>query len=163
MTVDWVDRRQLEEILGVSKTVAWRILRQCGAEYGPGGSLMCRRLELVERLRELQSGATHDREIRRREHLEGLLAGLRPAVVANLTKVVTGSEATTALLSTTFGKLPENVRLTPHSLHIEFAGTEDFLKAFGAMVYALHNNYQEISRFLEDGAAGSPGRPKLVV
>jgi hypothetical protein len=124
---------------------------------------MCRRLELIGRLKELQNGEIHEREIRRRGRLEGMLAELRPAVVANLTKVVSGDEATASLLSSTFRKLPANVALTPQSLRIEFAGTEEFLKAFGALVYALHNDFEEISRFLEQGRAGVSVRPKLVV
>jgi hypothetical protein len=163
LAADWIDRRQLEEILGVSKTVAWRVLRQCGAEYGPGGSLMCRRQELVSQLRTLRDGGSHEREIRRRDRLEGVLAGLRPAVVAKLTKVVTGDEAIVGMLSTTFRKLPANVVLTPSSLHIEFGGAEEFLKAVGAVVYALQNDYEEIRVFLEEGSGDRPARRKLVV
>jgi hypothetical protein len=92
-----------------------------------------------------------------------VLAGLRPTVVANLTRVVSGEEATTCLLSTTFRKLPKNVTLTPQHLEIEFNGTEDFLKAFGAVVYALQNDFEEISRFLEEGKSGRTDRPQLVV
>src|ERR1041385_6651503 len=51
---DLVDRRTLEELLGVGKWTAWRILRQCGAEDGPGGALVCRRERLVERLRAIR-------------------------------------------------------------------------------------------------------------
>ena len=163
ISTDWVDRRRLEEVLGVSKTVAWRILRQCGAEYGPGGSLVCRRVELIERLRVLRDGGAHTREIRRRDRLEAVLAALRPTVVANLTRVVSGAEATTGMLSTTFRKLPQSVTLTPERLQIDFSGTEEFLKAFGAVVYALQNDFEEIRRFLEEGRSGSPERPQLVV
>ena len=52
---DWVDRRQLEELLGISKTVAWRLLRHCGAEPGPGNTLICRRLTLIASLERLQA------------------------------------------------------------------------------------------------------------
>lgn len=146
---DWVGRRQLEEVLGVSKTVAWRLLRHCGAEEGPGDALLCPRTELISRLRELlEDGAIHAREIRRREKLGALLERIRPDVVANLTRVVRRDQAL-ELRSTTFGKLPANVSLTPSSLHIDFFGTEDFLQAFGAVVYALHNDYEAISRFIE--------------
>ena len=53
----WIDRQTLQEILGVSKTVAWRILRQCGASQGPGNTLICARQELVAALDQLASGA----------------------------------------------------------------------------------------------------------
>ena len=75
-------RHDLEELLGVSKTVAWRILRHCQAQKGPGE--------------------------------------LAPAIV-----------------STRFQNLPANITFTPRSLRMEFYGTEDFLAAVGAIVYAL--------------------------
>ena len=147
---EWVGRRELEEALGVSKTVAWRILKKCGITEGPGHALVCRREDLIERLTDLQNNATHAPEIRRRARLENFLERVRPDVVANLTRVVRSDQAL-ALFNSTFGKLPPNVTLTPRSLHIEFFGTEDFLQSFGTVVYALHNDYEAISAFLETG------------
>jgi hypothetical protein len=37
-------------------------------------------------------------------------------------------------------------------LRIAFFGTEDFLQKFGAMVYALHNDFEKIQEFIEEGA-----------
>jgi hypothetical protein len=34
---------------------------------------------------------------------------------------------------------------------MEFYGTEDFLAAVGALVYALQNDYHAISAFIEKG------------
>jgi hypothetical protein len=160
---EWIDRRRLEELLGVSKTVAWRMLRQCGVEPGPGGALACRREHLIERLERLaEDGGVIQREIARRERLEELLERIRPAVIANLTKVVRDEQAL-ALLSTRFSRLPANVALTPTSLHIDFYGTEDFLQAIGAVIYALNNDYETISAFIEAGSAIKPVRPALSV
>ena len=148
LDTDWVDRRQIEEAMGVSKTVAWRILRKCGADNGPGNTLVCSRAVLILRLKQLVTdGDIHEREIRRRGRLDEFLSKIRPEVIANLTKVSRGEQAT-HLLSSTFRKLPANVTLTPHSLHIDFQGMEEFLAAFGAVVYALNNDYEEISRFI---------------
>jgi hypothetical protein len=62
MNTDWVDRRTLEEILAVSKWTAWRLLKSCGAENGPGGALAIRRAELIgqyERITEfIETGST---------------------------------------------------------------------------------------------------------
>src|SRR3954469_11545683 len=71
-----IDRRTLEEILGVGKWTAWRILRQCGAEDGPGGALVCRRDALVERLRAGQQGGRLAPEIARRQRVERYLDGM---------------------------------------------------------------------------------------
>jgi len=144
---EWIGRRQIEELFGCSKTVAWRILRQCGVQPGPGGVLACRREQLLQRLEVIAAaGGTVEREIARLGRLEAVLERLRPAVIANLTKVVRDENAL-ALVNTRFEKLPPNVQLTPSSLHIEFHGTEDFLQAVGAMVYALNNDYESVSAF----------------
>lgn len=146
---EWVGRRELEEALGVSKTVAWRVLKKCGVSLGPANALLCRRADLIDRLTALQhDGAVHQQEIERRGRLADFLERIRPDVVANLRRVVRPDQAL-ALLSTTFRKLPPNVTLTPRSLHIDFFGTEDFLQSFGSVVYALHNDYEAIEAFIE--------------
>jgi hypothetical protein len=149
---EWIGRRQIEELFGCSKTVAWRILRQCGVQPGPGGVLACPREQLLQRLEAIAGGGgTVEREIARLGRLEAVLERLRPAVIANLTRVVRDENAL-ALINTRFEKLPPNVQLTPSSLHIEFHGTEDFLQAIGAVVYALNNDYESISGFIETRA-----------
>ena len=73
-TVLRLDRPQtLQEILGVSKTVAWRILRQCGASQGPGNMLICERLKLVAALESLRADQPCGRELRRRQRPEDRL------------------------------------------------------------------------------------------
>jgi hypothetical protein len=150
LSVRWIGRRELEEILGVSKTVAWRLLRQCGAEAGPGGALFCDRLQLIERLGQLLSaeGGTVSREIARHERLERQLLAMRSFLHSRETKVVRDEQAL-ALINTRFQNLPPNVTLTANSLHIEFFGTEDFLQAMGAVVFALQNDYEKVSAFIE--------------
>ena len=44
--------------------------------------------------------------------------------------------------------------LEPSALKIEFFGTEDFLGKIGALVYALDNDYEAISEFIEKGSTG---------
>ena len=157
---EWIDRARVEELFGCSKTVAWRILRYCGVQPGPGGALACRRQDLIQRLERIaEEDGPIGREIGRRQRLDELLERLRPAVIANLTRVVRDDQAL-ALLNTRFDKLPANVTLTPSSLHIDFFGTEDFLQAFGAVVFALHNDYETISGFIE-GALPLGKRPIL--
>ena len=144
----WIDRRQLEELLGVSKTVAWRVLKKCGLQPGPGGALVCPREQLIVWLEELEKdGDVHEREIERLGRLETLLDGVRPAVMANMTNVARDAKAL-EILSASFAKLPPNVRLLKKSLHIEFTGPEEFLQAVGSLVYALHNDYESIQAFL---------------
>ena len=146
-----VGRHDLEELLGVSKTVAWRILRHCQAQKGPGGALLFERLQLIARLQELAAeGGVIAREVARRERVDEQLLAMRSYLHSRQTKVVRDELAPT-LVSTRFQNLPANITFTPQSLRMEFYGTEDFLAAVGAIVYALQNDYPAISAFIEKG------------
>ncbi len=150
LDTDWVGRREIELALGVSKTVAWRLLRQCGGQPGPGNGLACRRSDVIDRLRGLAAEGNTSFEVQRRKRLAAYLERIRPEVVANRTRVVPDSQAV-ALLNSRFASLPPNVTLAPTNLTVEFRGTEEFLAAVGAIVYALNNDFEQISAFL-DGA-----------
>ena len=144
---DWIDRRTVEEVLGVSKTGAWRILRLCGAQDGPGNTLVCRRLELIRALEVLQQTGAYDREIRRRSRVEQNLAQLLQSARSRHIRVTPDNRAV-ELVGSRFGKLPAGVELSPARLTIDFVGLEDFLQKFGAVVYALGNDYEAVSEFL---------------
>jgi len=151
MDGEWIDRRFVEETLGTSKTIAWRLLRRLGAREGPGNALMLSRVEAIERLKRLQAGGSGvDREVRRRSRLEQYLEGMRAYVAAQRTTVASDEHAI-ALVNARFGSLPPNVELTPRSLHVDFQNTEEFLRAFGAIVFALNNDYEAIKAFIEGG------------
>ena len=146
-----IGRHDLEELLGVSKTVAWRILRHCQAQKGPGGALLFERLPLIARLQELAAeGGVIAREVARRERVDEQLLAMRSYLHSRQTKVVR-DELAPALVSTRFQNLPANITFTPQSLRMDFYGTEDFLAAVGAIVYALQNDYPAISAFIEKG------------
>jgi hypothetical protein len=146
---EWIDRRHIEELFGCSKTVAWRILRHVGVQPGPGRALLCRREDLIARLERIAAGGgAVEREIARRERLDTILERIRPDVIANMTKVARDDQAL-ALVNTRFKRLPPNVELTSTTLHIEFHGTEDFLQAFGAVVYALNNDFEAVQQHIK--------------
>jgi hypothetical protein len=147
----WIDRQTLQEVLGVSKTVAWRILRQCGASQGPGNTLICERHELVAALESLRTGQPCGRELRRRQRLEDRLTQLLTAARSLHIRAVPDSRAL-ELVSTLFARLPPGIELSPARLIIEFFGTEDFLEKFGAVVFGLQNDFEAISKFIETEA-----------
>jgi len=151
---DVIDRRTLEEVLGVSKWTAWRILKKCGAEEGAGGALVCRRQNLILQLRRFLEDGRFGPEIARRKRLDLYLDGI-VAYASRQHKEVARNHDAEALLSTRFGKLPSGVDLAPGELHIAFYGTEDFLQKFGAVVYALHNDFEKIQDFIEAGSPSS--------
>lgn len=149
---EWIDRRYLEEALGISKTVAWRLLRRLGAREGPGNTLVLSRSEAIERVRCLQTGSgSIDHEVRRRSKLAEYLEGMRSYVAAQRTTVA-ADERAVGLVNSRFGKLPSNVILTRRSLRIEFQNTDEFLRAFGAVVFALNNDYEAIRDFIDSAA-----------
>jgi len=144
----WIDRQTLQDVLGVSKTVAWRILRHGGASHGPGNTLACPRQELMLALENLRTGQACGLELRRRQRLEDRLTQLVAAARAQHVRVVPDSRAL-ELVSTRFGKLPAGVTLSPARLTIDFFGTEDFLEKFGAVVFALQNDFDAFSELIE--------------
>lgn len=154
MTADWIDRRTLQEILGVSKWTAWRIFRQCGARDGPGGSLVCRRQDLIRQLQALAQDGRFTAEIARRRRLEQYLDSMTQ-YASRSRKEVARNQAACDLLASRFSNLPPGVDLQPGELRIRFSGTGDFLQKFGAVVYALSNDYEKISDFIEAGNRAS--------
>jgi hypothetical protein len=145
---DWVDRRTLEEALGVSKWTAWRILKQCGAREGPGNTLLCQREDLINQLRCLQQDGRFAPEIARRARVERYLEGLLRQT-SRRQKEIARNQAAAQLLSTRFHALPPGVELTRGELRIVFTGMDDFLQKFGAVVYALNNEFEQIADFIE--------------
>jgi hypothetical protein len=74
-------------------------------------------------------------------------------------KEIARNQAATDLLSSRFHALPPGVDLAPGELRIAFFGTEDFLQKFGAVVYALNNDFEKIESFIESALmqGSSPG------
>ena len=145
---EWVDRRMVEEVLGVSKTVAWRILRQCGASDGPGNTLVCQRSALMTALERWQTTQEYVSEIRRRNRLDDYLLRLAQMAHDKQVRVVADTRAV-EMVSSRLKTLPPGVDLIPGRLTIEFSGTEDFLEKVGAVVYALQNDLERISALIE--------------
>jgi hypothetical protein len=154
-TDDWVDRKGLEELLRVSRSTAWRLMRQAGGRPGPGNTIVCSRLNLIAYFDRLLKGEGPVlREVRRREKLAAYLAAIRPQVLASRTAVAPAS-AGLALVNTRFDSLPSNVILTPRSLHLDFTTTEEFLAAVGAVIFALNNDFERVAAFIGHQTSGT--------
>ena len=145
---DWVGRKELQDALSISKTVAWRLMRQCGATTGPGSALICRREDLIYRLESLMAdGGRVQFEVERRARLADYLEDIRPDVVAVRTKVIPDRKAA-GLVATRFASLPFGVTLTREKLEIGFQTPEEFLSRIGAVIYALNNDYESMAAFI---------------
>jgi hypothetical protein len=103
---------------------------------------------LVERLRRFQEDRRFEPEIARRERLETYLNGMLQYASRNH-KEIARNAAAERLLGSRFSNLPDGVDLGPGELRIRFSGSADFLVKFGAVVYALNNDFERISEFLD--------------
>ena len=139
-----IGRHDIEELLGVSKTVAWRVMRSCGATLAPGGALLCDRLQLIERLRGFAAGEDIANEVKRHKRVTNHILEMH----AFLNSMVSAKEAN-AVRSTRFAKLPANITLTRRSLHIEFQDSGEFIAAVGAVLFALENDLEEMREFID--------------
>jgi hypothetical protein len=148
---DWIDRRTLEEALSLSKWTAWRILKAAGATEGPGNTLVCRRQDLLAHLRALQQNPHFAPEIARHRRLDSYLASIARYATRKHQEIAR-DQAAEALLSSRFQNLPRGVELEPGALRITFSGTSDFLRKFGAVVYALQNDFEKIQEFIENAS-----------
>jgi hypothetical protein len=148
---EWIDRRTAEETLGVSKTVAWRILRRCGAEAGPGNTLVCRRENLIAALERLQEDSRYRQEVHRRQRLESRLGQLLAAARSQHVQLAPASDAA-EMVSSRFAKLPPEIELKPRELTMKFDDSADFLRKIGAVVFALQNDYEAIRDYIDSAA-----------
>lgn len=155
----WIDRRTVEELLGVSKTVAWRILRLSSAQDGPGNTLVCRREDLVASLTAMQEGGEYRQELRRRDRVAEYLAKLAETGRTRRTKVAQDQRAV-ELLSSRFGRLPAGVALTPRRLVVDFSSPQEFLERIGGVIFALQNDFEAVREFID---AGPPEGPEPTV
>jgi hypothetical protein len=151
---DWIDRKTLEECLSVGKWTAWRIMKRCGATDGPGNTLVCQRDHLIESLRQLQEDPSFAPEIARRQRVEKYLDNM-VRYASRKRKEIARDQAARNLLSSRFHTLPPGVDLSPSELRIAFFGTEDFLEKFGAVVFALNNDFEKIETFIERSIASA--------
>lgn len=153
-TAEWVDRRMLEEALGISKPVAWRLMRRFGAEDGPGHALVCRREELIRALEAYADTGEFRQEAQRRRRMDAYLLEMAEFARSRKTQVAADRKAS-ELLSSRFAKLPPGVEMTPRRLTVDFTGAEDFLQKIGSVVFALQNDFEAMRDFMESGSRDS--------
>jgi hypothetical protein len=143
-SVPQIGRQNLEELLGISKTVAWRVMRACGSTLAPGGALLCDRLQLIERLKQLAGGEVIAKEAKRHKRVENHILEMQAFMRSKVS-----AEETNAVRRTRFQKLPPNITMTPRSLRIDFQDSGEFISAVGAVLFALQNDLEEMRHFID--------------
>ncbi|MGA2436091.1 MAG: hypothetical protein ABSG25_12480 [Bryobacteraceae bacterium] len=148
----YLDRRGIEEIFRVSRSEANRLIRRAGA-IAIAGRLVIPRPALLAWLRKVLASETAQVEENRVTKLSEILAAVPVEKRRRARPPIARSSQAEELQATRFSKLPPGVALTTRELKIEFFGTEDFLQKFGAVIYALQNDYEQISAFIEAEAS----------
>jgi hypothetical protein len=151
----YIDRKGVEQLLQVSTTVAWRILKKCGAQTGMGSCLSMERTAFVRALEAIQIGEAAP-EIVRHIRLEQRLQQERASRRAEKVQVAGGGSAET-VVNTRFTALPEGVLLERQQLTVRFANFEEFMEKVGAVVYALQNDWEAVREFVGGGTGDSLG------
>jgi len=153
-----VGRQEVEQIFGVSRVTAIKILDRFGAKLA-ANALVLQRSELIDRLQALSRDPTVSFERERhagtlalvsRDSLGELLGEAAQRLRNNATYA--RGEAAARLQASRFGDFPAEIDLTPNTLHIQFRGLQDFLMKVGSVVYALQNDLEAIEVFVDSKA-----------
>ena len=100
----------------------------------------------------LQQDGRFAPEIARHQRVEQYLDGMA-RFVHGKNKEIARNQAAGTLLGSRFSTLPPGVDLQAGELRIQFSGMDEFLEKFGAVVFALNNDYEKISQFMDAGRA----------
>lgn len=130
----WVDRVQIQELLGVGPRRAQQILAPCVVrQIGVNG--IAERESVIAHLRRLATGdAAHYEQRRRRrlaEQLDALHEDRRKAVMVS---------APTAVINQELASLPAGVSISPGRITVTFEGVPDALQKLLALAMAIRND-----------------------
>jgi hypothetical protein len=112
-----VDRAIIERLFGLRRRQAIELLHRPGG-YQAGKTFLVDRHVLIENLRRLAAGEEFDREIRRKERLDGAIDRLRQYQTAARVRIPISAD----VFSRKLADLPTGVAIVPGHLHIAFSG-----------------------------------------
>jgi hypothetical protein len=130
----WVDRAQIQDLLGVGPRRAQQILAPCVVRQ-VGANGMAERETVIAHLRRLATGEAAEYEQRRRHRLAERLDVLHEE--RQKTVLVA---APTALINQEFRNLPEGVSVTPGRIAVTFGSVPDALQKLLALAMAIRND-----------------------
>ena len=130
----WVDRSQLQDLLGIGPRRAQQILAPCvGRQVGSNG--MADREAVIAHLRRLAVGDTVHYERQRRRRLAATLDALnderRQAVLV---------PAPTAVVNQELANLPAGVSVSPGQITVQFGSVTEALQKLLALAMAIRND-----------------------
>ena len=138
-----IDRATFEKLLRIQRRQAIRLMHRFGG-YQAGRTFLVGRLELLQQLKAIQQGETHQVEMQRRQRLE---AGLRPRKTIPVAPEVWERKLT---------ELPLGTRLRPGILEIEFQNASQLLERLFELAQSIHNDYEQFEALISHFVPISP-------
>jgi hypothetical protein len=135
-------RRDLEQLLGVSKARAAILMRSFGAER-TGNVRTLARTALLRQLRTRRKGAAFSGEVERRERV---MTTLRQARIAGIRVPVA-----TDVFSLKLAGLPAGVTVVPGRIEVQFSGAREAVARLFALAQALTNDYDRFEDLVGRG------------
>jgi hypothetical protein len=131
-----LDRAAIEKLFGVKRRQAIELMHRLGG-YQAGRTFLLDRLQLLARLRAIETGEDFEFETRRRQRLSQDLDEMRRERRALAVRFPVAREA----LSRKVRDLPSEVMLRPGRLEVDFTGTEDLLSKLFELAQAASNDF----------------------
>lgn len=135
---DWIDRRSVQALLGVSSTVAWRILKAAGSSPGPGGALAIPRSHFLAALRRWRASETVVRESSRRRRVAREIEELATQWRSRQVQVSPEIRRSRA------DQLAPGVSLEPGQLVFRFVTPEELVAQLGSILFALQRDWDQM-------------------
>jgi hypothetical protein len=143
---EWLTRRDLETLFGISKPRAAVLMRTFGAER-LGNVRMLARTQLLRHLRARKKSAAYSGAVDRRERL---ITALRRARITGIRVPVAAS-----VLSVKLAGLPEGVTVERGRIEVRFDGAREAVGRLFALAQALVNDFDRFEDRVGRGGGAS--------
>jgi hypothetical protein len=138
LTTPVIDRATLEQLLGIHRRVAIRLMHRFGG-YQAGRTFLIPRPALIRQLKRIAGGDVYHYETSRRERLTNELEKTRRDLAARRITIPTASDLAWRELS----GLPATIRLSPGHLEITCSDGQDLLRQLMELVQAITNEFEK--------------------
>ena len=140
-----LDRQAVEQLFGVGERRARQLMAGLpGIRAGNAGAIS--RHALMERMEETAASGVYQWEVHRRGRLVEEIERTRREIAARLVEIPIAPD----VVQRRFGDLPEEIRLTPGELCIEFRGAEDLAAKLMALSQAMANDWTAFMLAVEE-------------
>ena len=139
---EWLTRRDIEQLFGVSRARAATLMQTFGAEM-TGYQRTLPRTKLLRQLRKHRARAAFRGEVARRDRL---VAELRKARLTGI-RVTLPAETLDAKLAS----LPEGVSVSRDRIEVRFSGAQDAVGRLFALAQALAHDYEQFEALVGRG------------